>query len=82
MKTVKMSLTNVKGKLNRSEMKNVLGGTLPADDERLQCVGNCSYLLSPNSNVWLIGTCIPTPIPMNVGCACKKQDNTTIPGCI
>ena len=32
MKTVKMSLANIKGKLSRAEMKNVSGGTqVPKD---------------------------------------------------
>lgn len=81
MKTVKMSLVNIKGKLSRTEMKQVLGG-LVEPGEPVPCSGKCSYLGTLSPTDWREGTCVNTTIPMQVGCACKKEDDSLIAGCI
>ncbi len=81
MNNVKISLANVQGKLSRMEMKQVLGGLVPEDDEGGQCSGNCKYLPDPNSTIFAIGDCVANTNPMQTGCACKRHDNILQPGC-
>ncbi len=84
MNNVKISLSNVQGKLSRMEMKQVLGGLVlvPEDDEG-QCSGKCSYLGSLSPTDWREGKCIINTAPMQTGCACEKPNNEgTVAGCI
>jgi hypothetical protein len=80
MEKFKMSLANVPGKLSRAEMKTILAGSQPKDTGEF-CNGRCEYLGSLSPTDWREGTCVYTTIPMQVGCACKKQDGTLITGC-
>ena len=62
MKTLKISLADMQGKLTRSEMKNIMGGTEPVDPG---CVGNSC---GPHGN----GTC-ETAVS---GCKCSDNEGT------
>lgn len=37
MKTTKMSLANLQGKLSRTEMKNIMSGNVPGEKDKCTC---------------------------------------------
>ena len=53
MQTTKMSLANIKGKLSRAEMKNIMAGTAPA----LKCKSSCSMWVGGAEGSMKNGTC-------------------------
>jgi len=83
MKNVKISLGNVQGRLNRTEMKMVVAGLeyLEPVDGIGSCSGSCNYMAGPNSPVSLIGTCVNNTNSIQVGCACKTKFGNLQPRC-
>jgi hypothetical protein len=66
MKTVKMSLATIQGKLSRAEMKNIMAGSGSECDPKLPCSGAACNI--SGSYQW--GTCSPAIIGGTELCAC------------
>ena len=66
MKTKKMSLANIQGKLSRTEMKNIMGGLLAPPP----CSGSCDYQWkdAQGNTQTTTGTCTPS----SAGCYCSS----------
>jgi hypothetical protein len=59
MKTQKMSLATVQGKLSRKEMKNIMAGSYSGTDESQRTCGSCSsaYDCKSTCNSCRAGAC-------------------------
>jgi hypothetical protein len=65
MKTTKMSLATIQGKLSRAEMKKIMAGSGGAFCKNKSCSGQDPLLGSYS------GTCSSLPFPQS-GCGCKS----------
>lgn len=73
MKTKKMSLANVQGKLSRNEMKHLMGGAEPGDSHCDDTRMSCSYYESGTGQV--TGECV---INSHTNCVCKGPNSSVI----